>query len=53
MRSTFIERFLLTPFDNWLFDFEMNWFEKSIFKKTFVGPLIFLFGDVDNIKRNL
>ena len=52
MRMLFLERLIANPLDNWLYDFENDWYKKHWLKKIFVWPLIFIFGDIRNIKRN-
>jgi len=39
--------------DNWLYDFEMIWYKKPIWKKILMFPLILLMGRPDNINNNL
>ena len=51
MRCLFLERFIFNPLDNWLFDFETQWYSKPTWKKITMFPLIFFFGEVSNIKR--
>lgn len=52
MRCLFLERFLFNSLDNWLYDFERDWYKKSLIKKILVGPLIIMLGDIRNVKRS-